>query len=84
MHTDTASRAVCLNRISIKAMTQDQIILLLDLKASKERGAASMSCNQRLLVAGELVTLGLIEHYSVGFRISGAGLKTLEKIREKQ
>jgi len=65
-------------------ISQDKIILLLDLKASKERGAASMSCNQRLLVAGEPVTLGLIEHYGVGFRISGAGLKALQKTREKQ
>jgi hypothetical protein len=64
-------------------MTQDQIILLLDLKASKERGAASMSCGQRASIAQGLVGLKMIEPYGFGYRITAAGVKYLEKNRRK-
>lgn len=64
-------------------MNQDQIILLLDLKASKERGAASMSCGQRESTAQGMVGLKLIEKYGYGYRITATGEKWLEKNRRK-
>jgi len=63
-------------------MTQDQIILLFDLKASQERGAASMGCNQRLTIASELKQQGLIDQVPYGpsfYRINQRGLKVLGK-----
>ena len=63
-------------------MTQDQIILLLDLKASQERGAASMSCNQRITIASELNQRGLVDQIPYGpsfYRINERGLKALKK-----
>lgn len=65
-----------------KQVTQDQIILLLDLKASQERGAASMSCGQRLTIASELHQRGLIDRVSYGpsfYRINQKGLIALKK-----
>lgn len=69
-------------------MTKDQVNLLFDLKASKERGSASMSCNQRDAVAGELVKLKLAESngdiFGLSFyRITEKGLKTLKGIHCK-
>lgn len=63
-------------------MTQDQMALLLDLKASHERGAASMSCNQRLTVASELKQQGLVNQMQFGpsfYRINQSGLAVLER-----
>lgn len=63
-------------------MTQDQIILLLDLRDSQERGAASMSCNQRLTIANELHQQGLIDKVPYGpsfYRINQKGLAALKK-----
>ena len=68
-------------------MTNDQIKLLLDLKASKERGAASMSCGTRTKIAHELVKLKLVDSTSFmsgtisGFYyITDKGLKILKGI----
>lgn len=67
----------------VKGMTQDQIILLLDFKASLERGAASMSCDQRIAVAQPLVKLKMLEEYGYGYRITKAGLKWIEQHRRR-
>jgi len=68
-------------------MTNDQIKLMLDLKASKERGAASMSCGTRTKIARGLVKLKLVESTSfMSGTISGfyyiidKGLKTMKGI----
>jgi hypothetical protein len=70
-------------------MTQDQIILLLMLKESKQRGAASMSCDRRLATAFELEKLGFVEWHggmfgSNFYHITNAGMKALEKTKEKR
>ncbi len=65
-------------------MTQDQIILLLDLKASKDRGSASMSCGQRMPIVEGMVKLKMIEAYGFGYRITETGLKWVEKNRNRK
>ena len=66
-------------------MTQDQIILLLDFKASLDRGAASMSCGQRGASLKGLLGQKYIEPYGSfgGYRITSSGIKFLEKRKEK-
>lgn len=71
-------------------MTKDQVNLLFDLKASKERGAASMSCGTRTKIARELVGLKLVESTSFmsgtisGFYyITDKGIKALKGIHRK-
>jgi hypothetical protein len=69
-------------------MTQDQIILLLNLKDAKERGAASQSCDRYQTTARELEELGFATWHgiiwgSTFYRITDAGLKALEKTRDK-
>lgn len=64
-------------------MTQDQIILLLDLKASMDRGAASMSCDQRIRTAEGMVALRMIEKYGYGYRITENGIKYLARRKDK-
>lgn len=68
-----------------EVVTQDQIILLLDLKASKDRGAASLSCGQLAMLAQGLERLKMIEkHRSFdGYFITKKGEKYLEKRKEK-
>lgn len=57
-------------------LTKDQILLLNNLNDSHERGSASLSCNQRLAVADELVKLKLAERYpGYGYRITDLGKK---------
>jgi hypothetical protein len=65
-------------------MNQDQIILLLDLKASKDRGAASMSCDQRRTIVDGMVKLQMVERYGYGYRITSSGEKWLLKNRNKK
>jgi len=69
-------------------MTQDQINLLLDLKASKERGSASMSCGRRDAIARDLVKQQLVESHGViagsfFYMINEKGLKALKGIHRK-
>lgn len=69
-------------------MTKNQINLLLDLKASKERGSASMSCNQHMTTVHELEKLKLVESngdiFGMSFyRINERGLKALKGIHRK-
>lgn len=66
-------------------MTQDQIILLLDLRESKERGAASMGLGQRVGIAEGVVKLKMIEKSGSfgGYRITVTGEKWLEKNRRR-
>lgn len=66
-------------------MTQDQIILLLNLKDSKDRGAASMGLGQRVGVAEGMVKLKMIEKHGTfgGYRITSVGEKWLEKNRRR-
>jgi len=64
-------------------VNQNQTDLLLALKASKDRGSASMSCGQRRHIAYELVEMKMIELHSViagsyFYRINEKGLKALK------
>lgn len=63
-------------------MTNEQLILLRQLKESRERGAASLSCGQRRKVAEECVDKGWAEKYGWGYRITLNGLKAHEKGRK--
>jgi len=69
-------------------MTRDQINLLLDLKASKERGGTSMSCGNRNHIATELLKLGMIESNgfmagSIFYHINEKGLKAMKGKQRK-
>lgn len=68
-----------------EVMTQDQIILMLDLKASLDRGASSMGAGQRVSIVDGLVRLKMIERHGAfgGYRITPTGIKYLEKRKEK-
>lgn len=64
-------------------MTQEEIILLLELKESKERGAASLGCSHhRLAPIAQLERLGFAKQHGYGptsFYITDAGLKEAGK-----
>ncbi len=72
-------------------MTQDQIILLINLKESHERGCASMSCGGwRGPVARELKDLGLVNRNEMllngsifFYSINEKGLRALKQIKRK-
>lgn len=66
-------------------MTQDQIMLLLDLKASKDRGAASLGCGQRLHLVTDMVKMKWIEQYGAfgGYRIRDEGIRALANTGRK-
>lgn len=63
-------------------MTESEIWLLFDLKDSKERGAASLSCGQRILQIAQLVKLGFARQHHFGetqFFITDAGMVEAKK-----
>jgi hypothetical protein len=63
-------------------MTQEQINLLFELKASKDRGAASLGCNSHLAEIAELEKMGYAQQHGFGptsFYITEAGLVELKK-----
>lgn len=75
-------RAYALPYLKDVAMTENEIWLLLDLKDSKERGAASLSCTQHLVTVARLVKLGFVKQHSFGetqFFITDAGMKEADK-----
>ena len=58
--------------------------MLLEFKASKDRGAASLVARAgRDGVVDQLEKMKYLEEYSFGHRITTAGLKALEKTRDK-
>lgn len=64
-------------------MTKEEITLLFELKASKDRGAASLGCSHHHIVSiSKLERLGFAEQRGFGptsFRITDAGLEELKK-----
>lgn len=63
-------------------MTKEEITLLFELKASKERGAASLSCSQHLAAVAQLIKLGFARHHGFSdmqFFITDAGMKEADK-----
>lgn len=56
-------------------MTKEASKLLEILKASRLRGAASISCGNRAGAILELVRLKLAEPYGFGYRITEKGMK---------
>lgn len=63
-------------------MTKEEITLLFELKASKERGAASLSCSQHLAAVAQLIKLGFARHHGFSdmqFFITDAGMAETKK-----
>ena len=59
----------------VMKLSSTERFLLLRLKDSKLRGAASISCNQFEKTAEDLIKLKLVEKYGFGYRITEKGMK---------
>lgn len=69
------------------AMTQEEINLLFELKASKERGAASLGCNAHLTAIAYLEKAGFAKQHGYGptaFFITDAGLDELKNHKKPE
>ena len=76
------------NPIESNKMNHEEIVLLLELKESKERGAASLGCSHhRIPPIAILEKLGFAKQHGFGptsFVITDKGLKEAEKYKELQ